>query len=907
MTCSARRSSWICVSALLLASTPAWVWAQSDVLEVQPADRERIITEPRQVVATAFSVRNVSPRSLETQARLVLPDGWQAVGAPAMTGLAPGESLTRLVSFMVPQDARSGDFSVSYQVWDARQPTAVETSTIRVTVSAAPSVQVTALDTPEYAIAGERYASTFLVRNNGNTPVDVSYGVRGRRGARPRPASGTIHLEPGDAKRVDVAVDTPAGREHVATRVTFSAKVDGTGVSSSASSATELVPRASALDRYETLNARLDTRYIAREAQGHRTSGWQPELSGRGVLDQERGDFLSFRLRGPDARDSGSFGSPDEYWVKYDSQSIVAAAGDLNYGLSDLTEPGRFGRGATLGFKAAEWGASAYQMKDVYSHSGGTQSGLNAWYEATEATRVDLNVLDRTDTSMPATIASLRSRTQWADQLRTELELAESHGGIELGHAARGALYDNRYPLRYYLVAWAADAEFRGYLRDKKYVSTGFEYPNSRGWGFQGYYRVQDWNLLPVQEIDPDLLEHENAADLLQSAPTLQQASLGTSHSIGGGVRATLDYIVRDRTGGTSLAPVDTRSDAWRIGIARSWSMLSFHYSAEMGSAVNRVSQSRFGTSLHTLSAYLRAGRFQTYGMYATRDEGSYLDAQAPAQHSYGLTANYAVGTALSVGLEAQRYRSPVWLSEMYNFSLAYRQESGSELKFVARRFEGRFARTDVLLSFSVPFEMPFVRKSGVMPLRGRVFDEATGDGLGDVLLRLEGLTAVTDSRGQFEFPAVRAGEYRMVMDRANVELDEVPASGQSLAVSVAEKATAPLDIPMVRAATLAVRVILETGESRDVHGAAGVIVTARSGETVLHRLTDADGTVRLEGLSPGRWEVGVTADSVPRGYQAPSRETRLDLAQGGVGDVEISMQLEKRTMRMLAPVKVSP
>lgn len=74
--------------------------------------------------------------------------------------------------------------------------------------------------------------------------------------------------------------------------------------------------------------------------------------------------------------------------------------------------------------------------------------------------------------------------------------------------------------------------------------------------------------------------------------------------------------------------------------------------------------------------------------------------------------------------------------------------------------------------TITVPSESvePAGQRSGaVMPgvLRGAIVDETTGAGLAGAIVTLEGLgrTASTNSRGEYRFSAVPAGEYRLVVD----------------------------------------------------------------------------------------------------------------------------------------------
>lgn len=904
MTCSARRSSWICVSAsLVMALAAAHAHAQTNALEVSFADREQVVTEPRQVVATTFSIHNGSGRDVEVEARLRLPTGWQPITPDTTFDLANGATVMKLAGFTVPEDAPSGTYDVRYEVADRGRQMSAAVQTLRVTVKATPRVQIVPLESPDFVIAGASYSDAFLIQNVGNAPVTVTYHVRGRGGLHAEPSQGSLSLERGESKRVDVTVATTSAHQRAQGRLAITAEIIGGGLVANAGSSVQLVPRVSALDAYHTLGSRAGMNFVARDGRAGRTSGWQPEFSGSGLIDEENRRYLSFHVRGPDVRDRGSLGASEEYWVRLESDHTTAVVGDFSYGLSHLTDPGRYGRGGLVSYRETQWGAAAFEMNDAYSKSAGGQRGLNAWYRPTSATRIDANLLDKHDATLSGTVLSLRTRTQWAENLDSDVELGASDGDAERGRAVRGALYDNRFPVRYYALGWAADPQFRGYLRDKKYLSSGFDFDRPRGWGLRGFYRLQNWNLTPLEEIDPDELEHRKTSDFMRSAPLERQASLGTDRSIGRGTQATLDYTLRTRTGDSAGSDVDVIGRAWRAGLTRSWQEISLHYSFERGASLNRISNARFGTSMHMLAASWRAGRTQSYSLYATRDENTFSDEPESARTSYGLSAAYAPGFGTSLTFDAQRNQSKLGHSGTYSFALVHERPDGASVRLAARRLEGRFARTDLLLSCSMPFSLPVLRKANVSALRGRVFDAQSGDGMSDVLLRLDGLTAVTNRRGEFAFPAVRAGAHQLTMDRANVEVARVPATALPREIEIAGRVTPPLDIAMVHAVAIGLTVKLHPPEPDPARPAGGVLVVLTNGELTFRRLTDTDGHVRLGGLPPGTWRVSVDTGTVQQGYVPAVSPLELEIAPGTSATAEFPLLPVKRAIRMLPPL----
>jgi hypothetical protein len=772
-------------------------------------------------------------------------------------------------------------------------------------VAASTRVQLVLLELPDFAVSGDVVNGAALLRNAGNVRATVNFKVSGRYIASVSPAQGQVVLEPAETRRVELEIDIGDVTERATGRITFTATPADASGDVVASGGVELVPRASAFDALRTVDSRVEMRVVGRDAPGGSTSGLQPAIYGGGVLSEERHDTLSYHLRGPDQRESGTFGATEEYWLRYKNQGFVAAAGDLTYGLTPLTEPGRLGRGFVLGLDGERAGASLYGMNDTFGSGDANQLGAGAQMRVTPDATVGVNFLRRRNADEQGDIWSLRAQTYESTGFNLDLELAQSRSAGTRGGALRFALRDDRRAVRYYALGWSADSEFEGPLRDKLYLSTGFDYPNPGGWALRGYYRLQDWNLTPLEELDPDLRTRRATYDRMSSAPTDQQWSLGTSHSIGSSTSGTLDLVFRDRSGSISAThPAGRESSSWRAGLNRTWSHFSLVYSLERGVGRDKGSDEQFDTSLQVLSGSLRVGRFQTYSAYWMRDDNSELNELDPRRDSSGVTASFAGVGGWSLNLDAQRSESRFGHAAIYDFALVHQAERGGRLTLCARRLEGRFARTDFVMGYSVPFAMPVARRSNVSPLRGRVFDAQTSEGLKNVVLRLDGAVVATNSRGEFQFPAVRAGAHQIVMEHGT-EVGQVPASAAPLAVTISGRDSPPVMIAMVRSVAIDVLVTLHPDDSGPARGAPGVLVAFRNGEAVFRRLTDATGRARLGGIAPGTWLVSLAENTVPEGYSFDGGDMKLVLAPGESVNAGIPLARERRSMRMLTPLAV--
>ena len=85
----------------------------------------------------------------------------------------------------------------------------------------------------------------------------------------------------------------------------------------------------------------------------------------------------------------------------------------------------------------------------------------------------------------------------------------------------------------------------------------------------------------------------------------------------------------------------------------------------------------------------------------------------------------------------------------------------------------------------------------------GRVYREATGEGIKGVLLRLNGLAAITDREGRFTFYLPEAGTRYLRVDASTAGMNLIPAK----------------TMPMPIDAHAGSKVVVDIGDGRGLHG----------------------------------------------------------------------------------------
>ncbi|WP_210147917.1 NEW3 domain-containing protein [Aromatoleum petrolei] len=880
------------------------VFAQAGGLRVRAVDYELASFEPRGVVTLAFEVANDSARPQDLEPTLELPAGWRAVTPDAPFTLAPGESTVRFVTFVIPEGTSATDYAVRYTARNRRQPEVSAHHAVNIRVNAVRRLEAAALDVPDAVVSGQPYRAVFVVRNAGNAPVVVNFQARSSLGHPVDPAQGRLELAPRESREVALEVRTEALARPGFDQLTLTVSAD-TELSTQSMRVVKLLPLGGGGEGlYRTIPGRVKLSFLSRDEDGKRAGGWQTELTSAGAVDEAGAHRINILLRGPDARQASALGAWDEYRFEYSGKGVAAGVGDLTYGLTPLTEYGRYGRGAQAKVMSDDWGFELYEMGDRFTRTENRQLGVSASRAVSPASRLSLNYLAKSG-EREANIYSLRAVRQEA-AFSAETELASSDGATP-DRAVRGYLFDSRGGLRYSATALYAGPRFAGYYRDQALVSVSGHYPLGEDWGLRASVLWQRMNL-----------------ERIATRPALEesQLSLGLEFPLAAGINSSADLLLRRKRDLRRDPNVDLLHPSVRLNGAYGAGNWGLSASGEFGTTEDCLSDRRYATSLALLSLYLNPSERHFYNLYLIRDDNTYSAVRQRVNTSAGAGASFQLWERARLQLNLQRS-----VAENANrfFMLGFEQtlRGGQTISLLLRSTSGRFAhQTDAQFSVSFPFDVPIVRRADVAPVAGRLLDAETGAGLKDVPLSLDGAIVMTDEQGYFRYDAARAGRRYLTLAGAGGAAGKVPLTPFPREMEVRTDGDNYQEIqfvvpgsvkgqirryePVVEMPSQAYR---RGGNDADPmaegDGVPGALVMVRRGELEYRRLADAEGRFRIDGLPPGKWLVSVDEGSLPPGsqYQAEQLQFQLDVRSGEETPVDFRLLPRTRRMRMIPNV----
>ena len=937
-TVSTRSHLFLLALALLSwAAGPAF--AREPAILVTRTGPEAVSVNAPRVVTVVFRVTNPADRPARFQERLVLPPFWRPIAAESPFTLDPAHVEVRLVSFYVPATTPAGDYQVTYLLADPQSPDQIVSSPVfTVVVLPAPSLRLTVLSAPELVVAGGAYTATFQLANPGNVDATVALSARSQDNFPASVNPQSIHLAAGGLAEVAVTVrtdsDFPRPTQH---RVTLQASSTGAFddvTQAHASSAVNIMPRpAPAGDAFHTLPMRLTLRGLLDDRAG-RGAGLQTEISGSGPLDEEGRQHIDFLLIAPDLDGGSLYGERDEAHVSLWTETWRLDLGDQVFSLTPLTERFLYGRGVRGRLALDDFAAGVYYAESRWLEPSQDQSAAYVSFPFAKRATLDLSFLHkRIHQDAPAfprlpdatDILSARARFVPADNLNMDLEFAwgANRGGTlpDSGAAGRLALSGNIDRLAYQMTYFRAAPGFFGYHNDMDFLSAGVTLP-----------------LFPRLRLQLDHRREKRNLDLNPVIPTAPRdlfSRAGLRYRISPDATLTLDVRTRSRRDLLPSPSFDFTENTFRLGAVRRFDKTTFDVFGEWGESHDDLTSRSSSIQRYRFSAYVTPSRKNSYAAYVEFSDSTTFTARRRPSLSGGLRADLQLNPSTSLGVRASAANHHA-VGKRYTAEtrLNHRLRNGADLSatagYTAWHNGSQQDHAALMVSYSVPFQTRLHRKRTTGSIRGTVRREEDLAGIPNVIVTVNGQSALTGPDGEFLFPSLVPGVHQLRLDAPRIALDRITSRPLPLAVVVRPGETTEINLDVTRAACLRGQIVLvpareriaagdngepflvgsarsrpDSGSSPDTpdtdshHGVPGVLVQLTSGSETHHRLSGLGGEFNFERLRPGSWSLTIMGDNLSDEYDQPPPQT-IELLPAQERTVLLRMTPRRRPIRII-------
>jgi len=887
-------------------------------IDVRLSSPALLETEPGKIITARLVVANETAEPARLGETLTYPRDWVRVASARPDfALDAGEVVVRLVTFHIPPDCEAGLYRLGYEVRDPAAPFMRGAADFNVSVLPQLELNSRVLTAPRTVVAGGDFTVQIRLDNSGNTPAAARIQATVRPDYDFSVEPGDLLIPSGESRTVRVRVKTDKQLPHKTTCMVIlkATTQDEAGQKSSIEEAVtvDVIPRITRLtDPYY----RLPSWVKLTAGADAKSVGAQVEVSGSGPIAGDPDRNLSYVVRQASTPSVGRYASWNEYYMNYRGRHLEVNLGDRVFSLSPLVQRFYYGKGAGADLRVKNVALGAYYARSRSDEPRHREAGGFVSFLLRPGLSVKANVLEKEDVSyLDAAgsnhrIASLQGNYAPVPNARLELEY-----GIDAEHApgnygyrfAANGVMRNRF--FFSLEKVHAGPAFFGHTNDSDLMLGTFQVPVQPGVTLRLSYRSYDNNI----DLDPDKL----------TASRERHVTAGVSYMATPRTRLNIDLQDFNRWDAFAMPAFDFGEKTLRASMDYSLAYLSLYISGEHGYWKDDLAGASAGLYRYSISASLRPGARHSYSIYAGFGDSKYSD-EPRKSGDLGMSARWQVTKDLDMNLNYHMNGNPSLVENTYRiltYSVYYMLPNRHVITLRTSASGGRGSRqsdASVLVSYSIPTPIPMGRKNTVGTIKGRVYDaeDPGGEGLANVIITADGVAAVSDGRGNFEFPSLEPAVYSLQVDAKSIGLGRVTEAKSPFVVTVEGGRTARIDIGVVRSCSIRGEVLmfdLEPGaeasdgrtESGDIpsqdnnggpmlvglgkgrnlpHGAHGlpdVLVEITNGEYYLTQYTTSGGQFEFTGLRPGHWAVRVYPEGLPHYYFLQTEEFAAELSAG--------------------------
>lgn len=936
----------------LLLLLTATVLAAQGKIEVRPGSKELIETDPLKTVTTVFHITNTGSPKQYFVPQVDLPEGWKLITNDFEFELDKNESEIKLVSFFVPQTALAGEYEITYRIRGREFPEISDFYTVQVLVLPVKELKAYLFESPKYAVANDEYQNIFVVVNESNAADSIDIEVQSDRDYPCQIDCPSFKLQPGESRYVTVHVKT---RNHIAKKVyhrlQFTAKLhDDEQIKTTTFSTVEMYPRISGKeDKYFRLPTKLSLRYVTQN-DSKTNSGLQGEYSGKGVLNETGDKFIDFRFRGPDIYETSILAEYDEYVINYWTKHAALHMGDRSYSLTPLLENARYGRGVEGDIEWKQFQMGSYYLQTRRLSPREEHIAAFIKYKWEKDNTVGIHYLKKSIDNVEGDVVSLESQIKPMKNTSIELELAAGKNNDKNQNGYRAKFNTQQKWFVFFLNLIRADSKFPGYYRDTKLFSSSLSLNLSNNLRLNGSYRNEK------QNFDVDTTRY--------SAPYTEYKQIGLFYRPFRNTNLTLDWTNNYRKDRFESPKFHYEETSYRLGIRQSINKFNFQATAATGATENFILKEIRSMSQYTLSLIFNPNKYQNYRGYLYYDDNIRYSGEKEKQITIGAYASIRIGEKSSFNLNFQNNYSP---EESYRdrnlFEVQFKQTLPNGHKIVARlrhsllRFSSEKKEIAALIDYTIPVGIPVAHKKNTGIVKGHVHDAATGNPVKDLILRINGSTAVTDKTGYFVFPALKPNSYFLSLDKAKIGLNRVTVQKTPMDITVQGGDEQVIELNVTDGALFSGQVMVYTvvndssdhfsaekmHEYMDDYYVAGnnkgknfkngsglskngkntnsdvktyitngktklvkdyplqnILVELKREDEVQRRITDFEGRFSFEELRPGKWTMKVYPYNLPEYYHIQKELYDLEFKPGEKAEIEVKVVPKRRRIQFL-------
>jgi len=813
-------------------------------------------------------------------------------------------SINKILGIKIPNNFKAGDFTIVLEALE--NPGQIPFGVVEVPISVKPKfeIEVSKLNTPQYLFSGDTVNVSYLVQNLSNMDVTVKTTI-----AEGLKSSVDLVKIPRDSCVVSrYLVKIPKDLSvYLQQSVIMSALiVDKPETERSLYSSFEVFPTVTAkFDKFDRFPVKVAAIGVISNRLGKLMYSSMYDINGIGTIGKGKDSQLEFHLRGPDRTGNPLFGLNDEYYLKYKTHHFDLAVGDYNYGMSELTESSRGGRGIQLNYKLNKWTIGSYYNSPRYYPLVKQIYAAYSSYVFNPQNNISIGFVSKTDTSNTnVRLLSLAAVFKPFSWLGTDFELAVGENKSKVSKAYKAGLSLQTKLLSGNLNYLYADPEFPGFVSNSSRLFSGLS------------LKLKNVTF----SLNYDLNSTNFALDTLYAnMPYTENLNLSASFRLSQNSTITVGGYTVSLKDRSSKPLFDYSKTNGRMTVQSRIKSLSMTLLGDIGQMDNRLAIDGTEKSLvynGTFALGYEFGRTFSTNIF-TSYEGGKQKVTGNELFYYGCTLMANLPDRFNVSLQYNSdYQWRYYTNDRSLFSLSMngRINDNNEISLGAeynlKKNTLNNKEYNVQLRYTHKLNVPVSKKKDVGIATGKIINHGV-ESVSGIRLNLNGMITITDKEGNFKFPVVPIGTYMLGIDASSFGLNAIAETPGPYQIVITPGQVTHFELSVTKSARIAGHLVIQEDARTNQKGYIPIkeqidklIIEASNGTDVFRVFSDRDGAFHFQDLRPGSWTVKVYPNGLPQGYQIVTSQFNLNLTSGKQEKLDVIIQKIARQIKFQSTSK---
>lgn len=855
--------------------------------------------DPGLNVNVVVMVTNLSDTSKEIRIQLKnKEDNIKLIANYSSFRIEKKSKVNKILGIQIPGNYKAGDVAIELEAFEGSASTPFDTVTIPLYIKPRYEISVNKPKTPSFLFAGDTANISYLIQNLSNMEIVVKVTII--EGLKSNVATLKIPKDSSVVYKYLFSVPKNLTSYCQQSFMLTAGIIEKQETEKSVYSSVEVFPTTNLkFDRYERFPVSVAAFGLISNRLGKAMYTTMYDVKGSGPVNKNKDKILNFHLRGPDRTGNPLYGLNDLYFMKYSTPHLDVFLGDYNFGLSELTESSRNGRGVKLQFKQKNWIiGSYYNVPRYYPLITNVYSAFSS-YSFNTNNKISIGFLTKKDsTNNNIQLVTFSANNKPFKWLNTNLELAGGKDRNSITKAYKGGITIQNSIFSCNANYLYADPKFSGFVANSTRFFSGLS------------FQLKKLNI----SFNYDLNSTNYAMDTVYANMPYSKNFNGTASlrisqnnilTLGGYI-----VVLKDKS---SKPLFDYTTANSRFSFQSTIRKLNVTLMGDVGTMTNRLIQSGEDNSLiyngtltmgYSLSQSFNINAFGTL-------QGGQKSVTGSKLFYYGSTMMVNLNNRFSLSVQYNSdYEWQYYTSDrsLLSLSLNGRINTNNEISVTAdyNLVKNTLDKKEynVQFRYTHTFNLPVYKKKDVGTVVGKIINHGV-ERVSGIRLNLNGVVTITDKEGNFKFPVIPVGTYVLGIDASSFGLNAITETAGPYEITVLPAKLTKFQFAMTKSARIEGKIKIQEDVRAGQKGYIPIkeqverlIVEASNGTDVFRVFSDKDGTFIFEDLRPGSWIVKIYPNGLPQGYELATNQQNVNLVFGKQESIEFIILKKARQIK---------